>query len=237
MQTIGQLATTTVNNLPTRKKEKTGSLVAYHENTKAYWMSRWPTGKTFLTRLNCDAGLWLRNNPHKVYIYDFPTLAQVEDMYGCANLWLETQYTQFLMQLSQRVMPTETQINEGVKVMRTVFSAYTTAEILLFFAKLRTGDFVCYNRGNVQELCEIFNQKFLPLRAILIDEAAIEREKRKQATAEKRKTELWNKAVELGLTEIDAPADQTAIRQWLDTLPNDIMRETLEYLYTKKFNN
>lgn len=199
-------------------------------------MTRWPTGKDFLSRCNCDAGLWLRNNPHKVYVHDFPTLAQVDDMYGCGNLWLEAQYTQFLMQLTQKVMPTETQINEGIKVMRSVFAPYTIAEILLFFAKMRTGDFKLYNRGNVQEICEVFNQMFLPLRSQLIDEATQERMMREKQAEENRKRDLWNKAVELGLTEPDAPADKNVIRQWLDTLPNDIMRETLEYLYEQKFN-
>lgn len=185
---------------------------------------------------NCDAGLFLRNNPHKTYIFDFPTLAQVDDMLGngTGNLWLETQYTQLLMQLPNKVMPTEAQISEGIKVMRAVFAPYTIAEILLFFAKIRTGDYVIYNRGNVQEIMELFNNKFLRLRSQLIDEATLERERREQLREKQEKDAIWNKAVELGLTEKDAPADKDAIRQWLNGITG-IMRETLEYLFNKKF--
>ncbi len=149
-------------------------------------------------------------------------------------MWLETQYTQLLLQLPQKASPTEAQINEGVKVMRTVFAPYTIAEILLFFAKVRTGDYICYNRGNVQELMELFNNRFLPYRSQLIDEAEFQRAQREKNEQEREKAAIWNKAVELGLTEKDAPADKDTIRNWLNTI-GGIMRETLEYLFNQKF--
>ena len=155
-------------------------------------------------------------------------------MHGCANFWLETQYTQLLMQLPLKARPTEAQINEGVKVMRSVFAPYTIAEILLFFGKVRTGDYICYNRGNVQELLELFNSRFLPYRSDMMDEASHERAKRESRERDAEKAAIWNKAVQLGLTKIEAPADKEEIRQWLDGI-DGIMRETLEYLYNVKF--
>lgn len=186
--------------------------------------------QTFLNKCNADAGLHLKSKPLDAYMHDYPTLAQVDDMFGCANLWMEAQYTQLLLTLPQKVYPTDAQISEATKVMRSAFSRYTIAEILLFFAKIRTGDYICYNRGNIQEILELFHSKFLPLRSSLIDDAERTKSEKERENIplppEGYSSREWYEE----LLRRAKSGDQEALREL--TPPDGDINETIELIKT-----
>lgn len=123
--------------------------------------------------------------------------------------FLRLQLASYLLNCPQREAPTQSQLQEMTMQIYAVMKPYTIAEIMLFFAMLKSGCWKMYQKGNIQEICELFQHEFKDYRSIMIDQVNCEKkdkeeqERRARCVTHEQAKEMARKGLIPPLQNID----------------------------------
>lgn len=167
---------------------------AFLENPKLVWEKNYPTMPQIIALFPEPMAEWMQDANGRWYQDSLSILTAHE----AVSRFLRLQLSSYLLNTPQKTSPTQAQLEEMAMDLYAVMKSYTVPEIMLFFAMLRSGTWKMYNRGNIQEVLELFKHEFMEYRSHMIDQVAIDK-RRIEREQEQRECISYEEALARGL--------------------------------------